>query len=94
MTLRQGTILFSICAAVLTLIVEAPRAHAGATSSDTKTSDEAKSADAAAAFNSAKELGTVEAWDAFLSNYPTGFHADLARAYVKKLSEGAPAAQR
>jgi hypothetical protein len=39
------------------------------------------------AFESAKELGTVEAWDAFLSNYPTGFHADLARAYVKKLGE-------
>lgn len=39
------------------------------------------------AFDAAKELGTVEAWDAFLSNYPTGFHADLARAYVKKLAE-------
>jgi hypothetical protein len=36
------------------------------------------------AFEAAKELGTVEAW---LSNYPTGFHADLARAYVKKLAE-------
>ena len=42
------------------------------------------------AFNSAKELGTVEAWEAFLSNYPSGFHADLARAYVKKLSADAP----
>ena len=41
------------------------------------------------AFNAAKELGTVEAWDAFLSNYPTGFHADLARAYVKKLAGSA-----
>jgi VHL beta domain len=40
------------------------------------------------AFESAKELGTIEAWEAFLSNYPTGFHADLARAYVKRL--GAP----
>jgi Bacterial SH3 domain len=39
------------------------------------------------AFEAAKSLGTVEAWDAFLSNYPTGFHADLARAYVKKLSD-------
>jgi hypothetical protein len=39
------------------------------------------------AFDSAKELGTVEAWDAFLSNYPDGFYADLARAYVKKLAE-------
>lgn len=49
------------------------------------------------AFDAAKELGTVEAWDAFLSNYPTGFHADLARAYVKKLaapaSPPAPAVQ-
>lgn len=40
------------------------------------------------AFESAKELGTIEAWEAFLSSYPTGFHADLARAYVKRL--GAP----
>ncbi|MBC7831528.1 MAG: SH3 domain-containing protein [Hyphomicrobium sp.] len=39
------------------------------------------------AFEAAKDLGTVEAWDAFLSNYPKGFHADLARAYVKKLAE-------
>jgi hypothetical protein len=37
------------------------------------------------AFDAAKELGTVEAWDAFLSIYPTGFHANLARAYIKKL---------
>lgn len=43
------------------------------------------------AFEAAKELGTVEAWDAFLSNFPTGFHADLARAYVKKLGEAKPA---
>jgi uncharacterized protein YecT (DUF1311 family) len=44
------------------------------------------------AFEAAKELGTVEAWDAFLSNHPTGFYADLARAYVKKLA-GEPAAE-
>ncbi len=44
------------------------------------------------AFDAAKDLGTVEAWDAFLSNYSAGFHADLARAYVKKLAEE-PAAQ-
>jgi hypothetical protein len=43
------------------------------------------------AFEAAKELGTVEAWDAFLSNYPTGFHADLARAYVKQLADQTPA---
>ena len=39
------------------------------------------------AFESAKELGTIEAWQAFLTNYPSGFHADLARAYVKKLED-------
>ena len=44
-----------------------------------------------AAFDSAKELGTSDAWNAFLATYPSGFHADLARAYLKKL-EQAPAA--
>lgn len=43
------------------------------------------------AFEAAKELGTVEAWDAFLSNHPSGFYADLARAYVKKLAAPDPA---
>ena len=38
-------------------------------------------------YDEAKGLGTVEAWDAFLSHYPTGFHANLARANVKKLAE-------
>lgn len=42
------------------------------------------------AFAAAKELGTLEAWEAFLNNYPSGFHADLARAYVKKLGVTAP----
>ena len=39
------------------------------------------------AFEEAKSLGTVEAWDAFLSHYSAGFHADLARAYLKKLTD-------
>lgn len=42
------------------------------------------------AFDAAKELGTVEAWDAYLSNFPKGFRADLARAYVKKLGGTTP----
>lgn len=42
------------------------------------------------AYDAAKSLGTVEAWDAFLSNYPSGFHAELARAYVKRLSATTP----
>ena len=40
------------------------------------------------AFDAAKELGTVEAWNIFLESYPTGFHANLARAYLKKLDGG------
>jgi len=44
------------------------------------------------AFESAKELGTVEAWEAFVTNYPSGFRADLARAYIKKLGEQPQAA--
>ena len=49
----------------------------------------AQAADVSAkeAFEAAKELGTVEAWEAFLKSFPTGFYADLARAYLKKLSE-------
>ena len=43
------------------------------------------------AFEAAKELGTQAAWNAFISNYPTGFHADLARAYLAKLGEQQPA---
>ena len=37
------------------------------------------------AFEAAKELGTIEAWEAFLNNFPKGFRADLARAYVKRI---------
>lgn len=56
-----------------------PAANAQAAGGDSATSEKQ-------AFDEAKELGTVEAWDAFLTNYPTGFRADLARAYVKKLA--------
>src|SRR5690348_13818974 len=44
------------------------------------------------AFEAAKELGTPAAWNAFLANYSTGFHADLARAYLAKLGEQQPTA--
>jgi hypothetical protein len=43
------------------------------------------------AFEAARVLGTIPAWDAFLANYPTGIYADLARAYIKKLNEGGAA---
>jgi hypothetical protein len=46
---------------------------------------QAEDTSAKEAFDAAKELGTADAWNAFLESYPTGFHADLARAYLKKL---------
>ena len=51
--------------------------------------DAGKDAAEKGAFEASKELGTIEAWEAFLNNYPTGFRADLARAYVKRLA-GSP----
>jgi hypothetical protein len=42
------------------------------------------------AFGAAKDLGTVEAWNAFLARYPSGFYTDLARAYINKLGGNAP----
>lgn len=61
---------------------------AGVAASDGTTATDAAAADtvsAKQAFDDAKELGTVEAWNAFLESYPDGFHANLARAYLKKL---------
>ncbi len=40
------------------------------------------------AFEQSKELGSIEAWEAFLNRFPTGYRADLARAYVKRLAQG------
>ena len=39
-------------------------------------------------FEAAKELGTPEAWNAFLVNFPSGFYADLARAYLENSGGG------
>ena len=44
------------------------------------------------AFATAKELGTADAWNAFLESYPDGFYANMARAYLAKLSAGGEAA--
>lgn len=62
---------------------------------DNKTADAAPPAGGSGekdAFEAAKELGTKEAWEAFLANYGSGFHADLARAYLKKLAAGGASA--
>lgn len=39
------------------------------------------------AFEAAKELNTIESWEAFLNNFSSGFRADLARAYLKRLTQ-------
>ncbi|HUU26163.1 MAG TPA: hypothetical protein VMW68_11455 [Methyloceanibacter sp.] len=75
--------------------VQACRTYETAVLGDTDADDAADSASDGAekdAFGSAKELGTVAAFEAFLSSHPSGFYADLARAYVDKLNkaEAAP----
>jgi VHL beta domain len=85
MALRRLFLLQFAGAMVISLFV--PIAAAGAGDAATG-SQAAKGGDVEAAFNSSKELGTAEAWNAFLANYPAGFHADLARAYLKKLTGG------
>lgn len=74
-----GITLLSVVVAFPALTGSHDLAHAQASTSDERQ-----------AFQAAKELGTVEAWDAFLSSFPSGFHADLARAYLKKMVDAPP----
>ena len=89
---------FTIAAIAATLIVafitsagiKAEPASSGFTAEAKKNSDEVRTAqksgiDEKEAFEAAKELGTIEAWEAFLNNFSKGFRADLARAYVRRL---------
>jgi hypothetical protein len=57
----------------------------GAMAGGTTASDQSHQKEA---FESAKELGSTDAWNAFLNAYPSGFYADMARAYLKKLDGG------
>jgi hypothetical protein len=89
MTTKSVKLCVAVCAGLIasgapSLDAHSPFTWSGAAFAQTAVTPEKE------AFEAAKELGTVEAWDAFLSNYPTGFHADLARAYVKKLGEAKP----
>lgn len=71
--------------------ITACRGYAEAILGDSATSDAAEApangTPEKEAFAAAKELGTADAWNAFLASYPTGFHADLARAYLKKIAQ-------
>ncbi len=84
MTLRKTAMGLAACALAVLAAIPLHNAQAGGTSPEASNAqlDREKSA-----FESAKELGTADAWNAFLSSYPTGFHADLARAYLKKLGD-------
>jgi VHL beta domain len=69
--------------------IDSCRAYAKAILGDDAAADAEKPEDGSAeklAFEAAKELGTKDAWEAFLASYPSGFRADLARAYLKKLN--------
>ena len=82
------TIALLACACALALVVPTAGAIAGGT---TIAPDDANHSREKDAFATAKELGTVDAWNAFLATYPTGFYADMARAYLKKASDPAAA---
>ncbi len=90
---RRGLIAVSIAAAATACLSTASAQSNGATHLNVTTAEQFEIAEADTAdgqkqaFEAAKELGTAEAWTAFLANYPNGFHADLARAYLKKLSD-------
>jgi hypothetical protein len=73
------------CRVYAKAILGADKAAAGAAESSSGANPEKE------AFEAAKELGTAEAWKAFLANYSSGLHADLARAYLKKLGESTAA---
>ncbi len=89
--LRTVTIGRSLAIAIAAVIVIAPQfsLSGGQGAAHAQASDAAEKE----AFAAAKELGTADAWNAFLANYSTGFHADLARAYLKKVTEQAAPAQ-
>lgn len=85
---RRGTVFVMALGMLAALASPGPTALAA----DSQAPSSAQDAAAQSAFNSAKELGTTDAWNAFLTNYPTGFYADLAHAYLKKAPGQPPAA--
>ncbi|MEM9677713.1 MAG: hypothetical protein AAF890_06605 [Pseudomonadota bacterium] len=56
----------------------------GATDNTPASDTSANASEIQSAFKFAQELDSVVAYEAFLKNYPTGFYADLARAYLEK----------
>jgi len=75
----------------LEAFVEACRTYEKAVQGDVAAggNEQASDSEEKELFDNTKELGTVAAFEAFLAHYPSGFYADLARAYIKKLSNAA-----
>lgn len=72
---------------LLLIFVPSNAPHSGALFIYDQAQAQASKTEQKEAFESAKELGTIEAWEAFLNSYGDGFYADLARAYVKRLGQ-------
>lgn len=64
--------------------------NAGSASQSHKSWQVAEAVSEKEAFDLAKDVGTVSGWDAFLKSFPTGFRADLARSYIKKIKSAPP----
>lgn len=81
MALRTAATWFAACMVMVFAILPVESSAAGGASPapDTQSLDREQSA-----FETAKELGSADAWNAFLAAYPSGFYADMARAYLKK----------
>ena len=84
-TSRRPAVLALVCALAIMTPLADPMRSASSGSALAQTSGTSEKD----AFAAAKDLGTADAWQAFLANYPSGFNADLARAYLKKLAEDA-----
>ncbi len=88
---RRGLGVRSIVWALLVAAIFGPGLHAGLWSPAQAQEASTDASLEKEAFEAAKDLGTVEAWEAFLKSFSSGFRADLAKAYIKKLAEGGPA---
>lgn len=84
MALRKSAIALAACVLASFLASPLDPARAGGAS---PTADDIRQDREKTAFETAKELGSADAWNAFLSAYPSGFYADMARAYLKKVGQ-------
>lgn len=73
-------------------IAEAPVAAPPVAAAPTKPSAAAEGISVKDAFEAAKALNTAEGWQLFLDSYPTGYYAEIARGFLKRLGAAEPPA--